>query len=63
MHFRTLGSEVEYNQAAKRLEQIANAAPNTPEALELKELMEAFIRYEKDILRINKSINQKQIDK
>jgi hypothetical protein len=63
MHFRTLGSEVEYNQAAKMLEQVANAAPNTPEALELKELMEAFIRYEKDILRINKSINQKQIDK
>ncbi|GEO07345.1 hypothetical protein AAE02nite_50090 [Adhaeribacter aerolatus] len=49
MHFRVLGSSIEYQQAAKRLEQLANAQPNTPEALELKELMAAFIRYEKEI--------------
>lgn len=54
MNFRVLGSTIEYQQAAKRLEQLANAKPNTPEALELKELMQAFIRYEKEVLQPNR---------
>ena len=59
MHFRILGSNIEYQQAAKRLEQLANARPNTPEALELKELMAAFIRYEKEIRRTGKTEDKK----
>lgn len=49
MYFRILGSQIEYQQAAKRLEQLMDAQPNTPEALELKELIQAFIRFEKEM--------------
>ncbi|KAA5541183.1 hypothetical protein [Adhaeribacter rhizoryzae] len=59
MYFRILGSQIEYQQAAKRLEQLANAQPHTPEALELKELMEAFIRFEKEMQQSKNKPNRK----
>ena len=51
MHFRTLGSRIEYLQAAKRLEEIANASPGTLQAQELKELILLFREFEKEISR------------
>ncbi|MDB5264353.1 MAG: hypothetical protein JWQ14_3636 [Adhaeribacter sp.] len=54
MYFRILGNKIEYTQAAKRLEQISGAAPNTLEAQELKELIRAFTNYEKDIQQLRK---------
>ncbi|MGV3585368.1 MAG: hypothetical protein ACO1OF_00055 [Adhaeribacter sp.] len=59
MYFTILGSQIEYQQAAKRLEQLANVQPNTPEALELKELMEAFIRFEKEMHQSKNKPNRK----
>ena len=59
MNFRILGSTIEYYQAAKRLEQLANANPNTPEAIELKELIQAFIRYEKEIHQPDRKADKK----
>jgi hypothetical protein len=49
MDFRVLGSQIEYLQAAKRLEEIANALPGTPQARERKELICLFLAFEKDI--------------
>ncbi len=49
MYFRILGNQVEYQQACKRLEQIADAKINTLEWLEYKALLQAFIKYEKEI--------------
>ena len=51
MNFRTLGSRIEYIQAAKRLEEIANASPGTLQAQELKELILLFREFEKEIRR------------
>ena len=49
MKFRILGSQIEYLQAAKRLEELVNALPGTPEAQERKELILQFREFEKDI--------------
>jgi len=49
MYFRILGNEVEHQQAAKRLEQISNAKPDTLEGQEYKELLAAFLKFEKEI--------------
>jgi hypothetical protein len=54
---RTLGSLIEYIQAAKRLEEIANAEPDTPEAREYKELIFYFRNFE---LEIKQKDNQRQ---
>jgi hypothetical protein len=56
MSFKTLGSRIEYLQAAKRLEEIANAPPGTPQARERKELIRLFREFEKDILKIKDSL-------
>jgi hypothetical protein len=49
MDFKILGSHIEYQQASKRLEEIAYASPGTPQAEELKELMRLILDFEKDI--------------
>jgi hypothetical protein len=59
MRFRILGSQIEYLQAAKRLEEIVNALPGTPQAQELKELIGLFLEFEKD-LNINDCLPEKQ---
>ena len=51
LHFTVLGCQIEYIQAAKRLEQIIDAQPGTPEAAERKILIQLFIKFEKDILK------------
>jgi len=47
-----LGCRIEYEQAAKRLEQIIDALPGTPEAKERKALIRLFIKHEKEIKKI-----------
>jgi len=51
MHFLVLGCLIEYKQAAKRLEQIMDAQPGTPEAKERELLIRLFVQFEKDILK------------
>lgn len=55
-----LGCLVEYDQAAKRLEEVMDAPAGTPEADERTVLIQLFIKYEKDINKlrsINKQLN------
>ena len=52
MSFKTLGSRIEYLQAAKRLEEIANAPAGTPQARERKELICLFREFERDLLKL-----------
>ena len=54
MNYIILGSEIEYLQTAKRLEQIIHAAPATPEAQERKELIMAIVKFEKEINKLKK---------
>jgi len=49
MYFRILGSSIEYDQAAKRLEELADAAPGTLQARERQELIYLFQEFEKEI--------------
>ncbi|WP_026461241.1 hypothetical protein [Adhaeribacter aquaticus] len=63
MNYLALGSEVEYQHAAKRLEEIFAAAPNTLEAQERKELIQLIVKFEREILKLrikesNESIKQ-----
>jgi hypothetical protein len=51
MNFRILGNRIEYIQAAKRLEELANASPGTPEAAERKELIDCFRNFEKEVYK------------
>jgi hypothetical protein len=53
MHFRKLGSRIEYLQAAKRLEEIAQAPAGTLAAQERKELILLFREYEKEIQKLS----------
>ena len=48
-----LGSRIEYQQAAKRLEEVAQAPPGTPEAREREELMALFREYDKKIKKLS----------
>ena len=52
MNYTVLGCLIEYDQAAKRLEEIMDAPPGTPEAKERKFLIQLFINYEKDLKKI-----------
>jgi hypothetical protein len=52
MSYTILGSYIEYLQAAKRLEEIANALPGTPQAEERKALIRLFREFEKDMKNI-----------
>jgi len=49
MNYKFLGCRIEYWQAAKRLEELADALPGTPEAQERKELIRLFREFEQDI--------------
>jgi hypothetical protein len=55
VYFRILGSSIEYSQAAKRLEEIADAKPGTPEAQELKELIKSFRHFERELQKLGTS--------
>lgn len=49
MNHLVLGCEIEYKQAAKRLEELFHAQPGTPQSLERKELIRLFVQFEKHI--------------
>jgi hypothetical protein len=55
MSFKALGSRIEYLQAAKRLEEIANAPAGTAQARERKELIGLFREFERDLLKLKAS--------
>lgn len=50
-----LGCEIEYLQAAKRLEELSPAKPGTGQAQERKELVNFFREFEKEI-KVDKNI-------
>ena len=60
MDFRLLGSSIEYAQAAKRLEELADAAPGTPQAQERQELIRLFWEFEKEIHTLKQTSCKKE---
>ncbi|WP_157433469.1 hypothetical protein [Adhaeribacter aquaticus] len=59
MNFKVLGSSVEYDFAVKRLEALRNAAANSPEAKEMKELAALIKEYERDLFKRSKERSSK----
>lgn len=49
MNYLMLGCEIEYEQAAKRLEELSHAQPGSCQAQERKELLRLFVQFERDM--------------